>query len=106
MLEHIVMDYCAVHEDGLWSRKNEEGVREREINYQLVFSCVTLSNISGSLRNSFNCKSQNVFSNYSKFIGVSQDEESLLKSSTCEAFLIYMLQSLRCDRNSLRASYL
>lgn len=28
MLEHIVMDYCAVHEDGLWSRKIEEGVRE------------------------------------------------------------------------------
>lgn len=27
-MEHIVMDYCAVHEDGLWSRKNEEGVRE------------------------------------------------------------------------------
>lgn len=30
MLEHIVMDYCAVYEDGLWSRKNEEGVRKRE----------------------------------------------------------------------------
>lgn len=87
MLEHIVMDYCAVHEDGLWSRKNEEGVREREINYQLVFSCVTLSNISGSLRNSFNCKSQNVFSNYSKFIGVSQDEESLLNPVHVKHFL-------------------
>lgn len=70
MLEHIVMDYCAVHEDGLWSRKNEEGVREQEINYQLVFSCMTFANRSGSLRNRFNYKSQNVFPSYSGFIGV------------------------------------
>ena len=60
-MEHIVMDYCAVYEDGLWSRKNEEGVRKRERNSQLVFSCVTFADISGSLRNCFNYKSQNVF---------------------------------------------
>jgi hypothetical protein len=31
MLEHIVMDYCAVQEDGLWSRKmGREGRREKE----------------------------------------------------------------------------
>ena len=62
LLEHIVMDYCAVHEDGLWSRKkNKKGVREKEINYQLVFSCLTLAYIFGSLRNFFDYKSQNVF---------------------------------------------
>ena len=30
MLEHIVMDYCAVHEDGLWSRKKKQERSERE----------------------------------------------------------------------------
>lgn len=69
MLEHIVMDYCAVHEDGLWSRKNEEGVREGESSYQLVFSCMTLANISGSLRHCFKYKSQNDFSGSAGFIG-------------------------------------
>lgn len=86
--------------------EKKQGGSEREINYQLVFSCMTPTNISGSLRNRFNCKSQNVFPNYSRCIGVSQNEEILLKSSTFEAFLIYMLQYLRRDRNSLRASYL
>lgn len=61
MLEHIVMDYCAVHGDGLWSSKNEEGGREKERNYQLMFACMTLANISGSLSNGFNYKSENVF---------------------------------------------
>lgn len=69
MLEHIVMDYCAVQEDGLWSRRTRGG-SEREINYQLVFSCMALTSVSGSLRNYFNAKSQNVFSSYPRFIGV------------------------------------
>lgn len=69
MLEHIVMDYCAVQEDGLWSRRKRGG-SERERNYQSVFSCMALASVSGSLRNYFNAKSQNVFSSYPRLIGM------------------------------------
>ena len=39
----------------------KQGVREKETDYQLVFSCLTLACIFGSLRNFFDYKSQNVF---------------------------------------------